>query len=113
MPSYLVTGSSRGLGFAIVKFLASLPRTEVSLVFATARSETPALKEVVDTSSGRVIFVKVDVTNEASVDEGVKLVEQRVGDAGLDVLINNAGATVWTPGWIEKLSVLISLLWTV
>lgn len=103
MPSYLVTGSSRGLGLAIIKYLASLPQTEASPIFASARSETPALKELVDASSGRVVFIQLGVTNEVSVDEGVKLVVERVGDAGLDVLINNAGANVWTPGWTEKL----------
>lgn len=92
MASYLVTGSSRGLGLALVSRLASLPKTEVAHIIATARQDnSPQLKEIVSASSGRVEFVKLDVTNKASVGEAIKSVEQKLQGKGLDYLINNAG----------------------
>jgi NAD(P)-dependent dehydrogenase (short-subunit alcohol dehydrogenase family) len=103
MSSYLVTGASRGLGLATVAFLASSPETDVKVVFATVRSETAALKKLAEESSGRIVVVKLDITDQASVDDGVKVVEERLGNSGLDVLINNAGAIVFAPGWTDQM----------
>lgn len=100
MLSYLVTGASRGLGLATVTFLANDPK---NIVFATARSKTPELQKLLDTASRRVIFIEMDTTNQASVREAVKGVEQRLGDDGLDVLINNAGVGGFAEGWTDKM----------
>ncbi|KAJ5667691.1 Short-chain dehydrogenase/reductase SDR [Penicillium maclennaniae] len=92
MASYLVTGSSRGLGLALVSRLASLPKTEVARIIATARQDNShRLQELVNASSGRVEFVKLDVTDKTSVEEAMKSVEQKLQGQGLDYLINNAG----------------------
>lgn len=92
MASYLVTGSSRGLGLALVSRLASLPKTEVARIIATARQDnSPRLKEIVSASSGRVEFINLDVTDKASIEEAIKSVEQKLQGKGLDYLINNAG----------------------
>ncbi|PYH97416.1 NAD(P)-binding protein [Aspergillus ellipticus CBS 707.79] len=40
MSAYLVTGSSRGTGLELTRQLASKPASEVSIVFATARSRS-------------------------------------------------------------------------
>lgn len=64
MSTYLVTGSSRGLGLALVAELASMPSTKVGTIFATARSDaSPKFKELVQNSAGRVVFVQLDTTN--------------------------------------------------
>ncbi|KAJ5152581.1 uncharacterized protein N7482_009059 [Penicillium canariense] len=92
MASYLVTGSSRGLGLALISRLASLPAADVGKIIATARQDnSPQLKEIVDASSGRVEIVKLDVTNKLSVQEAANLVEGKLHGKGLDYLVNNAG----------------------
>ncbi|THC96007.1 hypothetical protein EYZ11_004506 [Aspergillus tanneri] len=65
MASYLITGSSRGLGLAIL-----------------------------------------DTTNQESVQEAVKQVEQQLQGKGLDVLVNNAGVMPITREGIEKMDAL-------
>ena len=104
MASYLVTGSSRGLGLALVSRLASLPKAEVASIIATGRQDnSPQLKEIVSTSSGRVEFVKLDVTDKTSVEEAAKSVEQKLKGKGLDFLINNAGVMDWSKDGLESM----------
>lgn len=102
MASYLVTGSSRGLGLALVARLASMPIAQVGKIIATARQDnSPQLSEIVDSSSGRVELVKLDVTNQSSIQEAVKSVEGKLQGKGLDYLINNAGVLESTPAGLE------------
>lgn len=80
----LVTGSTRGLGAAVAAALFDLGAT----VYAGARNPKD-LKGVHDTTSGRVVPVKLDVTHEPDI---VAAVRKAVTDTGrLDVLVNNAG----------------------
>jgi len=96
MASFLITGSSRGLGLALAKRLASLPNGQVGTIFATARQDnSPQLKELIGQSSGRVEFVNLDVTSQTSVQEASRLVEKKLQGKGLDYLINNAGTLDW------------------
>jgi NAD(P)-dependent dehydrogenase (short-subunit alcohol dehydrogenase family) len=90
MSLYLITGSSRGLGLSISKILACKPSDQVSVVFASSKSRSAALDELIDANPGRIIFVQLDVSKRESVDEAVKRIEEVVGARGLDVLINNA-----------------------
>ncbi|KAJ5163937.1 Short-chain dehydrogenase/reductase SDR [Penicillium coprophilum] len=102
MASYLVTGSSRGLGLALVARLAALPKTEVGTIIATARQDkSPQLREIATTSSGRVQIVKLDVTDESSVKEAVAAVERQLEGKGLDYLVNNAGVSDWSPTGLD------------
>ncbi|KAJ5384143.1 Short-chain dehydrogenase/reductase SDR [Penicillium concentricum] len=102
MASYLVTGSSRGLGLALIARLATLPKTEVGTIIATARKDNSAqLKEIASASSGRVQMVKLDVTDESSVKEAVAAVERQLQGKGLDYLVNNAGVSDWSPTGLE------------
>jgi NAD(P)-dependent dehydrogenase (short-subunit alcohol dehydrogenase family) len=71
--------------------LLTLLPLEVSTIFATARTESPALKHLTEKSRGRVVFVHLDATNTSSVKDAVTAVEKSLGGKGLDVLINNAG----------------------
>jgi NAD(P)-dependent dehydrogenase (short-subunit alcohol dehydrogenase family) len=98
MASYLITGAARGIGFALVKQLAAMPKTEVAMIFATSRSQSAALKELAGNNADRVIFVELEVTSEASIHNAVKLVEENLNGKGLDVLINNAGMMGTAPG---------------
>ncbi|KAJ5550297.1 hypothetical protein N7461_004995 [Penicillium sp. DV-2018c] len=102
MASYLVTGSSRGLGLALVARLASLPKSEVGTIIATSRRDNAAqINEIASASSGRVQMVKLDVTDESSVKEAVGVVERQLQGQGLDYLVNNAGVTDWSPTGLE------------
>lgn len=92
MSSYLLTGSSSGLGLLMATQLASLPPTEISHIFATARRNTPALLALCTQYPGRVIYLHLDVTNDISCSKAAIKVGQIVGEKGLDVLINNAAA---------------------
>lgn len=103
MASYLVTGSSRGLGLAMVAHLANSSPSYARVIFATARSETSDLKELVEKFSGRVVYIEMDTTNQASVDKAVKAVRIQLGDRGLDNLVNNAGVGGFAPEWTEKM----------
>lgn len=104
MANYLITGSSRGLGLALVSRLAALPSSEVGTIIATARQDnSPQLRDLVSKSSGQVGFVPLDVTSPRSIQEAVKLVEDRLQGKGLDVLINNAGVMPVTPGGLENM----------
>lgn len=102
MASYLITGSSRGLGLALVSRLASLPAAQVGKIIATARQDnSPQLTELVKASSGRVELVKLDVTNKSSIQEAAQLVEGKLQGKGLDYLINNAGLMDWSSTGLE------------
>lgn len=64
-------------------------------MFATARSLSQALQDVIASSGCRVYFVSLEVTNEGSIAAAVFAVTEKLGAGnGLDVLINNAGIQI-------------------
>lgn len=104
MATYLITGSSRGLGLALVSRLASLPSSVVGAVIATSRQDNSSrLRDLVNGSSGRVGFVPMDVTDTKSLQEAVVNVKDYLSGRGLDVLINNAGVMPVTKGGLEAM----------
>lgn len=82
--TWFITGSSRGLGRAIVK--AALERGDQ--VAATARTVS-ALDDLVATYPEQLLVLPVDVTDPRQIDEAVARAHERFGR--LDVVINNAG----------------------
>jgi NAD(P)-dependent dehydrogenase (short-subunit alcohol dehydrogenase family) len=83
----LVTGANRGLGLAAVAALARMGIT----VFLTGRDGDRA-DEAAAVLRGEgldVRSIRLDVTDQASIDAARKYVEQTVGR--LDILVNNAG----------------------
>ncbi|KAE8372265.1 hypothetical protein BDV26DRAFT_298015 [Aspergillus bertholletiae] len=104
MATYIVTGSSRGLGLAMVKNLIARDPTEVRLVIAATRKSSPALDEIVKREAGRVAFIPLDVSNEASIASSVEAAGSVAGQKGVDVLINCAGVHSWVDGKTEKMS---------
>jgi NAD(P)-dependent dehydrogenase (short-subunit alcohol dehydrogenase family) len=104
MATFFITGASRGLGLAIVRELASFPASEVSKVIASARGDAPALDELAQTSSGRVVTIKLDVTDQASIKKAAAEVETKLEGKGLDVLINNAGVMLYASAGVKSMS---------
>ncbi|MFJ6572919.1 SDR family oxidoreductase [Streptomyces sp. NPDC091292] len=98
----LVTGSSRGIGFALARGLAEAGctvvlngRDETTLKDA-ASALNSALKSALNgTAAGAVRTAAFDVTDGPSVAAGIADVEERVGP--LDILVNNAGMQLRAP----------------
>jgi NAD(P)-dependent dehydrogenase (short-subunit alcohol dehydrogenase family) len=105
MASYLVTGSSRGIGLGYITVLARKDVSEVSKIFAAARSENAALRKLISESAGRIEYIPLEVTSEQSAKEAAERVEKSLGGKGLDVLINNAGVPSHTEGGLENMFV--------
>jgi NAD(P)-dependent dehydrogenase (short-subunit alcohol dehydrogenase family) len=84
MTNWLITGVSGGLGRALAE--AALERGDK--VAGTLRNET-GRAEFEQLAPGRSFGVLLDVTDEASVREGVEDALRRTD--GIDVLVNNAG----------------------
>ncbi|KAL2421940.1 hypothetical protein ABEF95_000326 [Exophiala dermatitidis] len=108
MSSYLVTGSTRGLGLNIVASLAGRPETQVSRIFATGRSHSAALDELVKAHPHRVIYVQLDVARPETIKAAVDKVRENVSGDGLDVLVNNAGILTYTENGIANMTDLMS-----
>ncbi|KAF8771535.1 putative oxidoreductase C663.06c like protein [Argiope bruennichi] len=93
MESVLVTGANRGIGLEFVKQLINLSKPP-RLLFATYRdrSNIQALETIRDSSQQtQILLIKMDVTKTKEIEDARKIVEDMVGDKGLDLLINNAG----------------------
>ena len=82
--TWLITGSSRGLGRA----LAQAALEAGHRVVATARNPLQ-LSDIVSKYGDRVRPVGLDVTNEAQAQHAIDTAIETFG--GLDVLVNNAG----------------------
>jgi NAD(P)-dependent dehydrogenase (short-subunit alcohol dehydrogenase family) len=85
MPTVMITGANRGLGFEFAKQYAAGGWR----VFAACRQPTSAdsLRLLAERSRGLVEVVTMDVTDLQS----VKRAAAQVGDVAIDVLINSAG----------------------
>lgn len=94
----LITGASSGIGAAMAKLLAENNYN----VWGTTRKETGQLPIPISPEAAqRIKFVKLDVTDDSSVQ---KCFEQVMKEAGhIDVLINNAGYGIY--GSIEDVSI--------
>ncbi|KAK5109026.1 hypothetical protein LTR62_007574 [Meristemomyces frigidus] len=97
MASYVVTGASRGIGLELVKQL--LQEKSVGQVFALSRSQpAAALQDLVSKHSDRLQHVKASVDSTESVEAAAKEVATKLNGSGLDVLVNNAGIQLASPG---------------
>jgi len=82
--TWLITGSSRGLGHALAKaVIASGDR-----LVATARNPK-GLEDLVELGGERVVAVALDVTDSSAAQQTVATAVDRFGR--LDVVVNNAG----------------------
>jgi NAD(P)-dependent dehydrogenase (short-subunit alcohol dehydrogenase family) len=94
--SAVITGAGSGLGRDLALQLAA--KSYVVFGTALAAAEVEDLKSA---SGGRVSLAVCDITKPEAVKAWAGGVSEALGDAGLDLLINNAG--ILTPGPIEIL----------
>jgi len=89
--SVLITGANRGIGLQLVHAYASLPNCGLILATCRDRGASKDLLAFADASAGKVVVLDLDVTDHAAYPAFVEKVGAMVGDAGLNLLINNAG----------------------
>ncbi|WP_158857127.1 SDR family oxidoreductase [Lunatibacter salilacus] len=97
MAIILITGSSTGIGFATAELLAKNGHK----VYASMRNpkNSPQLAELAEKNNLPITILPLDVDHDESVKEAVTFILTE--EAGIDVLINNAG--IDTVGPIEEL----------
>lgn len=82
----LITGATAGIGRHAALYLAA----RGFRVIATGRNHD-ALAELAVEGGGDLTPLRLDVTDQASIDSAVEVVDRITGGHGLDVLVNNAG----------------------
>lgn len=95
----VVTGATRGIGFAIAKRLCSSGYKVYAgrRVTSTKRFLEPLRAEYPD----HLIPIEIDVTQQESIDKAIQTIVEKEGR--IDILINNAGIEYW--GSIENITI--------
>ncbi|GGW70835.1 SDR family NAD(P)-dependent oxidoreductase [Streptomyces caelestis] len=91
--SVLVTGASSGLGRVCAERLAA----SGFRVFAAVRKEADGAALASAVEAGRIVPVRLDVTEDKTIAAAAEEIAETVGDAGLWGLVNNAGICVSAP----------------
>lgn len=96
MKNIVITGTSRGIGYELVK---QLSMNKEHTIFALSRNVNQ-LNELVKSckqlsSSSNVIPIAFDLSDDVSLKEGVKQILAHV--SSVDILVNNAGAILNKP----------------
>ncbi|RDI87723.1 hypothetical protein Vi05172_g2234 [Venturia inaequalis] len=86
MPSYLVTGASRGLGYAFIKKLASDPS---NTVIGLVRNKEATLTRLQKDNISSIHILQADIEDSPALQTAASQVSKITGGS-LDVLINNA-----------------------
>lgn len=100
MPSYLVTGSSRGLGLSFVAELLQNPQNHV-IASARSSSSTPELQALLKQHPEKSAFVQLDIADPASIEKAAVDVA-KLAPEGLDTLISNAGVNFQPKASLEE-----------
>ncbi|MBT8163466.1 MULTISPECIES: oxidoreductase [Arthrobacter] len=86
MKTWLITGTSTGFGRELVKAVLA----DGDRVVATARN-IDHVKDLVSAGGDRAVPVQLDLTRPDQIARAVDAAERAFDDAGIDVLVNNAG----------------------
>ena len=86
----IITGGSDGIGKATAISLSS-EGSKVAIIGRNEKKLDAAVKEIISITSGEVIGISADVSNENDVKKMVNNVVKKWG--GIDILINNAGTS--------------------
>ena len=85
----LVTGSSRGIGAAVIQAFGARSAQCVVNYVADAQGQNKTEAEQVASGLNEPLVVQCDVTNTDEVEAMMQQINERFG--GLDVLVNNSG----------------------
>jgi len=88
----VVTGASEGIGRAVCRALA--PQKPRLVLAARSRERLESLAAECAAAGAETLVVPTDVTDESACRALVETTVRHFG--GLDVLVNNAGGTMWT-----------------
>lgn len=89
--SVLVTGCSRGLGLEMIRQLTAAENPP-QVIIATCRNPDKAAElQALAQAHQQVKIMKLDVQDYGSLSHLASEVKEAVGDAGLNLLVNNAG----------------------
>ncbi|KAF5861656.1 hypothetical protein ETB97_012743 [Aspergillus alliaceus] len=86
MPSYVITGASRGLGFEFIRYLAQDPK---NTVIGLVRNKPAADAKTKEEGLHGVYMVEAQYTDMLSLKNAAQSVKEITG-GGLDYLVNNA-----------------------
>jgi 3-oxoacyl-[acyl-carrier protein] reductase len=93
----VVTGSTRGIGFAIAKEFAE---NNSATTIVCSRFKEQAERAIKQISSGKVFAAEIDVTSDISVN---KFMQQTLSKFGrIDILVNNAGYPFDNNIWYKR-----------
>jgi len=95
----IITGAASGIGNKIAEIFAK-EGAKIVIADINAAQASTAAKAISAKGGGQAIGIKMDVTNETDVDNGVSQVIETFG--GVDILVSNAGIQHIDP--IDKLS---------
>ncbi len=95
----LVTGASRGIGFAIAQRLSR--KGYVVYAGKRATSTLQFLSPLQKLYPDHLFMVDLDVTDQESIDKAVQLIVEKEGR--IDILVNNAGIEIY--GSVENVSI--------
>jgi len=84
----IVTGAGRGIGKAVAEKYYQMGATVA--LWSRSLEQLREVATKMDKSGDRVVFSKVDVTDEENIKEGIQSVTNKFGK--IDILVNNAGA---------------------
>ena len=89
----LVTGGAQGIGLSISETLSA---RGANVVIADLNEEKARMTcERLKSASSTVMALKMDVSDQVSIDAGITSIKELIG--GIDILVNNAGVYKSTP----------------
>ncbi|KAJ9608849.1 hypothetical protein H2200_006620 [Cladophialophora chaetospira] len=88
MPSYVITGADRGIGY---EFLRKLSEDPGNVVIALVLGKKDTVAKLEDQGVQDVHVIEADVTDRAALLRAAEEVEVITSGKGVDVFINNAG----------------------
>ena len=93
----LITGSSRGIGFAMAKYFAENCESQVVISSRKKIDNDKTIKKI----NGKVYSVNIDVTNIVNIRNSIDKIIKKF--SSIDILINNAGYKFNKKIWYKKL----------
>jgi NAD(P)-dependent dehydrogenase (short-subunit alcohol dehydrogenase family) len=93
----VVTGSTRGIGFAIAKEFAE---NNGATTIVCSRIKEQAERAIKQISSGKVFAAEIDVTSDSSVKKFMQQILSKF--EGIDILVNNAGYPFDNNIWYKR-----------